>query len=75
MCLGRDATRHRWDEWVHPSRLLKFTDTNVELQKTLSQVLEAQRMGITVTYSYILLCDGAFSVLSISGAKLLEDCK
>ncbi|KAH8105475.1 MRG-domain-containing protein [Cristinia sonorae] len=27
----------RWDEWVHPARLLKLNDTNLALQKTLQQ--------------------------------------
>ena len=27
----------RWDEWVHPSRLLKLNETNLALQKTLQQ--------------------------------------
>ncbi|KAF7795288.1 hypothetical protein EIP86_006442 [Pleurotus ostreatoroseus] len=29
--------KQTWDEWVHPRRLLKLTDTNLELQKTLAQ--------------------------------------
>lgn len=28
---------YRWDEWVHPARLLKLNDTNLALQKTLMQ--------------------------------------
>lgn len=27
----------RWDEWVHPARLLKLNETNLALQKTLQQ--------------------------------------
>lgn len=27
--------RHRWDEWVQPTRLLKFNETNIALQKAL----------------------------------------
>lgn len=28
--------KQTWDEWVHPRRLLKLTETNVELQRTLA---------------------------------------
>lgn len=28
---------NRWDEWVHPSRLLKLNETNLALQKSLQQ--------------------------------------
>lgn len=27
----------RWDEWVHPTRLLKLNESNIALQKSLQQ--------------------------------------
>ena len=41
----------RWDEWVHPRRLLKLTETNVELQKTLAQANAAAQAPSTSTAS------------------------
>ncbi|KAI0791376.1 MRG-domain-containing protein [Abortiporus biennis] len=37
--------KQTWDEWVHPSRLLKLNDTNIGLQKSLQQVNTASTAG------------------------------
>lgn len=34
---------YRWDEWVQPSRLLKYNETNVALQKALQSQASASQ--------------------------------
>lgn len=41
----------RWDEWVHPTRLLKFSESNLNLQKTLQQANAAANAAMSASGS------------------------
>ncbi|KAI0781567.1 MRG-domain-containing protein [Irpex lacteus] len=43
--------KQTWDEWVHPTRLLKFTESNLNLQKTLQQANAAANAALSSSAS------------------------